>query len=110
MAYDEGLADRVRDLLLARSDMVERQMFGGLAWMVGGNMACCALGEGLLVRVPPGEVEEACRDAHVDRFGMPGRRPMSGFVAVAPEALAGDAALAAWVDRGTARAASLPPK
>lgn len=73
-------------------------------------MACCVLGDDLLVRIDPGEVEDACREPHVTTFGTEGRRPMRGFVAVSSEGLADDAELARWVGSGAARAGSLPPK
>ena len=111
MAYDEQLAERVRDVIEARSGVAERKMFGGLGWMVGGNMACGVMSEGgLLVRIDPDEVEDACREPHVREFGRPGKRPMSGFVLVEPDGLTSDSELARWVDTGAARAASLPPK
>lgn len=110
MSHDEQLADRVRDVVLARPDVVERKMFGGVAWMVGGNMACGVMNDGLIVRIPPDETDAAFADPHAGPFGRPGAKPMKGFVLIAPEGLAGDADLAGWVDRGTAHAASLPPK
>ena len=61
MAYDEALAERVRDLLTLREDLTERKMFGGVAWMVGGNMACGVIGEELIVRLDPEEAERALR-------------------------------------------------
>lgn len=110
MAYDEGLAERVREIASARPGVVERKMFGGLAWMVGGHMACAVMGEDLLVRIDPEETAEACREPHVGEFGRPGAKPMRGFVRVEAEGLAEDAELARWVDRGAEWAASLPPK
>lgn len=110
MAYDEQLAERVRDAVQARPGVVERKMFGGLAWMLDGNMACGVMSEGLLVRMEPDEIEAALREPHVREFGFPGRRPMRGFLIVEPDGLAADEDLARWVDTGAARAASLPPK
>jgi TfoX N-terminal domain len=110
MAYDERLAERVRDIAQRRTGVVERRMFGGLAWMVGGNMACGLMADGLLVRIPAGETEEALRRPHVREFGFPGRKPMRGFLLVEPDGLADDSDLAAWVDTGADYAASLPPK
>ena len=110
MAYDEGLAERVRDIAGARAGVTERRMFGGLAWMIGGNMACCVLRDELLVRMAPADREQALTEPHVGEFGMSGKRPMSGFVAVAAPGVAEDADLARWVDCGADFAASLPPK
>jgi len=70
MAYDEMLAERVRELISARPGVVERKMFGGLGWMIDGNMACGVMStEALLVRIEPDEVEAACREPHVHEFG-----------------------------------------
>jgi hypothetical protein len=110
MAYDERLAERVRDVAQQRTGVVERRMFGGLAWMVGGNMAVGVMSEGLLVHMPTGETEEALRRPHAREFGFRGRKPMRGFVLVEPAGLADDASLAGWVDAGADYAASLPPK
>ena len=111
MAYDEQLAARVRELMAPRSGVSERKMFGGIGWMVTGNMACGVMSTGgLLVRVPPEDVEALRAQPHVGEFGRPGAKPMSGFVVVAPEGVASDAELARWVDAGADHAASLPPK
>jgi TfoX/Sxy family transcriptional regulator of competence genes len=109
VAYDEGLAERVRDAA-AEYDLRERKMFGGLAFMAHGNMAACVLGDGLLVRLAPDEYERAVEEEGAQRFGMAGKRPMRGFVLVADEQLADDASLGAWVERGVAHALTLPPK
>jgi hypothetical protein len=110
MAYDERLAERVRDVVQQRTGVTERKMFGGLAWMVGGNMACGLVNDGLLVRTPADDTEEALRRPHVREFGFPGRKPMRGFILVEPDGLTNDTDLAAWVDTGAGYAASLPPK
>jgi hypothetical protein len=111
MAYDERLAGRVRELMAARPGVVERKMFGGLGWMVGGNMAVGVMStDSLLVRMEPDEVSAAIREPHVHEFGREGAKPMTGFVVVEPDGVEDDAALARWVDVGAARAASLPPK
>jgi TfoX/Sxy family transcriptional regulator of competence genes len=111
MAYDEGLAERIRELMAARPNVVERKMFGGVGWMIGGNMAVGVMRETeLVVRIEPEETEAACREPHVHEFGRPGRKPMKGFILVAPEGVEGDDELARWVDVGAARAASMPPK
>jgi TfoX/Sxy family transcriptional regulator of competence genes len=111
MAYDEQLAARVRELIEARPGVVERKMFGGLGWMIGGNMAVGVMrNDELVVRIEPEESEAALREPHVHRFGRPGRKAMTGFVLVEPEGVEDDAELERWVDVGAARAASMPPK
>ena len=111
MAYDEELAARVRELIEVRPGVVERRMFGGLGWMIGGNMAVGVMREDqLVVRIEPEESEAALREPHVHRFGRPGRNAMTGWVLVEPEGVEDDAALERWVDVGAARAASMPPK
>jgi len=111
VAYDERLAARIREVISARPDVVERKMFGGLGWMIGGNMACGVMREDhLVVRIDPDETAALVSEPHVSEFGAPGRKPMRGFVVIDPLALEDDAALADWVDRGAARAASMPPK
>lgn len=109
MAYDEELADRVRDVLALREDIGERKMFGGIAFMLGGNMACGVHGDDLIVRVGAEESERALAEAHTRPFDVTGR-PMQGFVLVSPEGTAGDDELAGWVEAGADFAASLPPK
>jgi TfoX/Sxy family transcriptional regulator of competence genes len=112
MAYDEALADRVRDLLAVRGDVAERRMFGSLCFLVGGNLAVCARKEGeLLVRLDPEDAEKACTEDGVRIAEMgPRRRRMKGWVFVSPERLADDDGLAEWVDAGADFAASLPAK
>lgn len=109
MAYDEALADRIRDAIGVRSGVTERKMFGGIAWMVGGNMACGAIDDRLIVRLDPDEAERALSEPHVGPFDATGR-PMRGFVTVGPEGVADEAELVRWVDCGADHAASLPPK
>ena len=109
MAYDEALAERVRNAIAARDGVTERKMFGGIAWMVGGNMACGVIGEELIVRLEADEGERALLEPDVRPFDMTGR-PMKGFVVVGGEQIAADAGLARWVDAGANHAASLPPK
>ncbi len=109
MAYDEALADRIRDVLSARSDVSERKMFGGVAFMVAGNMACGVLGEDLIVRLGEEEAERALGEEGVRPFDFTGR-PMKTTVYVSTERTADDPGLAEWVDAGADHAASLPPK
>jgi hypothetical protein len=110
MAYDEHLAARIRDLIQARAGVVEKKMFGGVGWMLNGNMAVGVMSDArLMVRLPPEEVDEAIAHPHVHEFGRPGSKPMKGFVVVDQEIL-DDATLGEWVDRGAERALELPPK
>lgn len=107
MAYDEALAGRIRTLVAGEPRVTEKRMFGGLAFLVGGNMAVSASGQGgLLVRVDPAESEELVRTMGATEMVMRGRA-MRGWLRVEP---ADDRELAAWVERGVAYARSLPPK
>ena len=111
MAYDERLAARVSEQIHHRPGVVERKMFGGLGWMIGGNMACGVMREDhLIVRIEPEEVDEALGEPYVTEFGRPGSKPMKGFVMIDPIALADDAELARWVECGAQRASELKPK
>lgn len=109
MAYDEALADRIRDVLAPRDAVSERKMFGGIAFMVGGNMAIGVVGEDLMVRLGPADAERALGEPNVRPMDFTGR-PMKGMVYVDPEGTVSDASLAEWVDAGADFAASLPPK
>jgi hypothetical protein len=109
MAFDEELADRVRELLSARSDVSERKMFGGIAFMVGGNMALGVSGNELMVRLDPADGEKALTEEGVRVFDMTGR-PMKGWILVSPGRTANQAGLSEWVDAGADYAASLPAK
>jgi len=109
VAYDESLAERIRALTAAVPGIAERRMFGGRAFLVGGNMAIAASGEGgILVRVPPDDSQRLVEETTAEVAVMRGR-PMAGWLRVASKDLAGDA-LAGWVTRGTGYAAALPPK
>lgn len=109
MAYDEALAERVRSIIGARDAVTERKMFGGISWMLGGNMACGVLGEDLCVKLSPEDADRALAEPHTRPFEMSGR-PARAFVVVDGSAVAGDTDLARWVDAGADHAASLPPK
>jgi TfoX/Sxy family transcriptional regulator of competence genes len=110
MAYDEALADRIRELLAAEPGLTERKMFGGLGFMIGGNMALAASGQGgLLVRVDPDETDALVAQPHASRMQMRGRE-MDGWLRVDAEGVAGQPELEAWVRRGAGYARSLPPK
>ena len=109
MAYSEELAQRIRDLVAPRDGVTERKMFGGIAWMIGGNMACGVIGEDLLVRLGREDAERILAEPHVGLMQM-GERTMRGFFTVDAAGIADDAQLARRVDAGAAYAASLPPK
>jgi TfoX/Sxy family transcriptional regulator of competence genes len=110
MAYDEALAARIRSFLADAPDVTEKKMFGGLAFLVRGNMAIAASGQGgILVRVDPAQSHDlvATTDAYVAE--MRGRL-MPGWLRVDPGALDADQTIRHWVDIGTAYARSLPAK
>ena len=109
MAFDEGLAQRVRDHLGATAGTTEKKMFGGLAFLLDGNMAAGISGDELMVRLSPQDGDAALEEPHTRPFDMTGR-PMRGWILVAGDGLDDDKQLAAWVDRGVAHAASLPAK
>jgi hypothetical protein len=110
MAYDEDLANRIRELLAADSDVTEQRMFGGLAFLVGGHMSVAASGRGgLMVRIDPAETDALLAKPHAGPFEMRGR-PLDGWLRVAPEGVRTKRQLAPWVERGVAYARSLPPK
>ena len=109
MAYDETLAQRVKDALSDQPGITEKRMFGGLAFMLGGNMCVCVTQSSLMTRVGPDAYEDALAQPHAGRSDLTGR-PMRGWVLVAPEGLATDAGLSEWVGRATAFTATLPAK
>ncbi len=109
MAYDEKLASRIRAALAHREGMTERKMFGGIAFMLNGNMCCGVVGDELMARVGA--------DGHQDALALPHARPMDftgramkGFIYVGAQGLQDEADLAAWIERGAAYALSLPAK
>lgn len=110
MAYDEDVAYRVREALAdADVDPVEREMFGGLAFMVRGHMTVGVIGDDLIVRVGKEGHEDALAQPHAREMDFTGK-PMTGMVYVAPAGIADDGALRAWVRRGLDFTGSLPPK
>jgi TfoX/Sxy family transcriptional regulator of competence genes len=110
MAYDEDLADRIRELLGGQRGVTEKKMFGGLSFLINGNMSVAASGRGgLLVRVDPTESEKLLKRAHVALMVM-GGRTMDGWLRVAPEGVRTKRQLEPWVKRGVAYARSLPAK
>jgi TfoX/Sxy family transcriptional regulator of competence genes len=110
MAYDEDLANRIRELMADEPGVTEMRMFGGLAFLLGGNMAVAASGQGgLMVRVDPEETEALLAEPGAQRFEMRGRA-MDGWLRVDAESVDTQAELEPWVRRGVAYARSLPPK
>ena len=110
MAYDVELADRIREVVQAEAGLTERRMFGGLAFLVHGNMAVSASSKGgLLLRTDPDHTEALASEPHVHRFEMRGRM-MEGWLRIDAAALETDAELRRWVNRGVSFARSLPPK
>ena len=110
MAYDEDLANRIRELLADEQGVTEMAMFGGLAFLLGGNMAVAASGQGgLLARVGPDQGEPLLSGAHVSAMVMRGRE-MKGWLRVDADGVRTKRQLEAWVRRCAAFARSLPPK
>jgi hypothetical protein len=110
MAYDEELADRLREVLQHEPGLSEKRMFGGLAFLINGNMAVSASSQGgLLLRVDPAQTDALIREPHAQRFRMRGRE-MDGWLRIDTEAVGSDAALERWTAHGVAYARSLAPK
>jgi len=110
MAYDEALAARIRDRIGGAPGLSEKKMFGGLAFLIGGNMAVAASGQGgILVRVHPDESEILVASTPAEAMEMRGKQ-MPGWLRIPTDDVSGDAALAEWVDRGVGYARTLPAK
>jgi TfoX/Sxy family transcriptional regulator of competence genes len=109
MAFDEALADRIREILAARPALSERKMFGGIAFMVAGNMAVGVIGEDLMVRLDPADAERSLSEPHTRPMDFTGK-PAKNMVYVDSEGTASDEDLAGWVEAGADYASSLPPK
>ena len=110
MAYDEDLAKRIRELVAGEPDVTEKWMFGGLAFLVDGNMSVAANGQGgLMVRIHPEDTDALLAKPHARPFEMRGRE-VRGWLRVDPEGLRTKRQLAPWVTRGVAYARSLPSK
>jgi TfoX/Sxy family transcriptional regulator of competence genes len=110
VAYDEDLANRIRELMAGAAGVTEQKMFGGLAFLVGGNMSVAASGQGgLMVRVDPDETEALLAKPHARPFEMRGRQ-VDGWLRVDDEGVRTKRQLEPWVRRGVAYARSLPRK
>ncbi len=110
MPYDEELAERIRDLLADEPGVAEKKMFGGLAFLIGGNMSVAASGQGgLLIRCAPEDTHALLDEPGAEHFVMRGRA-MDGWLRVSEDGVATEEALRSWVERGVSFARSLPPK
>jgi len=110
VAYDEALAERIRQLMAGERGVTEKKMFGGLSFLVEGNMSVAASGQGgLLVRVDPDESDSLLKQPGVQLMEM-GGRSMAGWLRVDSDAVRTKRQLGTWVERGVAFARSLPPK
>lgn len=109
MAFDEGLAQRLREHLGSTTGLAERKMFGGLSFLIDGNLCVGVIGDEMVARVGSGASEAALGRPGSRRFDFSGR-PMKGWVTVDPRALEADDVLAAWVDEALRFVRTLPPK
>lgn len=109
MAYDEGVAERIRELFFERDDVIEKKMFGGLAFMLRGNMCVGVVNDTLMARVGPDEYEQALKLPHAREMDFTGK-PLKGFVYVAPEGFESDASMIGWVNMCVNYAETLPIK
>ncbi len=109
MAYDEMLAARVRDYVSNLAGLDEKKMFGGVGFLLNGNMACGVNKKDLIIRVGPDAYESNLKEAHTKPFDMTGR-PMTGWIVVEEKGYGSDGDLANWVKKGVDYAYSLPPK
>lgn len=110
VAYDEDLADRIREIVQAEAGLTEKRMFGGLAFLINGNMAASASSKGgLLLRVDPADTPGLLQQPEAARFQMRGRE-MDGWLRVDPAGLATKPQLESWVSRGVSYARTLPAK
>jgi TfoX/Sxy family transcriptional regulator of competence genes len=110
VAYDEDLANRIRELMADEAGVTEKRMFGGLAFLIGGNMAVAASGQGgLMVRVDPAETDALLAKPHARPLEMRGRE-LQGWLRVDDEGVRTKRQLESWVKRGATYARSLPPK
>jgi TfoX/Sxy family transcriptional regulator of competence genes len=109
MAYDEGVAERLREVFDGRSDIVEKKMFGGIAFMHSGNMCCGIVDETLMARVGPDAYEEALKRPHAREMDFTGKS-LKGLVYVEPAGFAEDGQIQKWISLCEAFTGSLPPK
>jgi TfoX/Sxy family transcriptional regulator of competence genes len=109
VAFDETLAERIRERLARRKGVVEKKMFGGIGFLLDGNMLVGVWKDSLIARVGPDAYEDSLLESHVKVFDITGR-PMKGWVMVEPEGVEDDEQLAGWIERATTFVSSLPKK
>ena len=109
MAYDEGLAERIREIMGEEPGFAEKKMFGGICFLLFGNMVCGIIKEDLIVRVGVDNYPTMLMMPHAKKFDLTGR-PMKGWVMVLSEALDSDEALNDWIQRAVSFVQTLPPK
>jgi len=109
MAYDEGLAQIVREFLEEKPTYIEKKMFGGIGFLLQGNMACGIINDDLIVRVGPANYGDALKQPHSKEFDITGR-PMKGWVMVSSDGFDSEEVILAWVNKGVDFALTLPPK
>ena len=109
MAYDEKLAERIRTKLKGTRGLTEKKMFGGVGFLINGNMSCGVHKQAMIVRLSNEDSDAALKLPHVKLFDMTGR-PMKGWIMVEQQGTSSDKAVQGWVEKGVAYASSLPPK
>lgn len=109
MAYDEKLAERIRKVLASRKALTEKKMFGGITFLLRGNMCCGVVNDDLVLRLGPEQGEKALKKPHARECDFTGR-PMKGMVMVVPNGYKTDSALRKWVEQAADFASSLPAK
>ena len=110
MPYSQAQAERVRGMLAGRPGIMEKEMFGGIAFLLGGNMCVGVHDEDLIVRVDPAQTDAFLREPGAKPFTLSGRGGSPGWLLVAPLGYRDKAALRTWIDRGVAYSSSLPKK
>jgi TfoX/Sxy family transcriptional regulator of competence genes len=109
MAFDESLAERIRKRLVRRKNIAEKKMFGGIGFLLNGNMLVGVWKDSLIARIDPDETDEALKEPHAKVFDITGR-PMKGWVLVGPEGVENDDQLSEWIQRAVKFSATLPAK
>ena len=109
MAYSEELADRVREIVSRKKDIEEKKLFGGIGFLLNGNILVCVWKEFLIVRLGPGDGEKALKEKFVIPFDITGK-PMKGWVMVVPDGVEDDSQLKKWIQRSTKFVETLPAK
>jgi len=110
MAYDKDLASRIEDHIGDHPGLTSNKMFGGVGYILQGNMAVGIRHDSLIVRIDPAEHETALAEPGTSEFGMPGRKSMQGWIQVDAETISDNGTLGMWIDRGMGFAGTLPPK